>query len=189
MLHNSLKGGLFIHEIKRAIPHFPFIGSYSLRRARYFPRPVGKDFPSRHRGGEGISASVIGPPPICGKTAGRTFTGKRIRGVLICVLEACVLAFEAQQDVANRTVTVLGNDDHRHATQIISVFVLKYTIVLGTVDENYHIGVLLDGSGFTQVGKLRTVIFRSTGTGAIFHTTVQLRKCQNRDVQLFWPAP
>ena len=48
------------------------------------------------------------------------------------------------------------------------------------MDKANHIRILLDRSGFTKVGQLRTFSFSSL---TAFHTTVQLRKCDNRDIQ------
>ena len=49
------------------------------------------------------------------------------------------------------------------------------------MDETYHIGILLDGSGFTKVAQLRALALFSF---TILHTTVQLRQGDDRDIQL-----
>lgn len=46
----------------------------------------------------------------------------------------------------------------------------------------YHIGILLNSSGFTEVTELGTF---SVNTLTTFHTTVQLAQCDDGDVQFF----
>ncbi len=53
-------------------------------------------------------------------------------------------------------------------------------IVLRTVYEAHHVGILLDGTGLTEVAELRTLVF-----GARFHATVELRQGDDGQVQLF----
>jgi len=49
------------------------------------------------------------------------------------------------------------------------------------MNETYHIGILLNGSRFTQVTQLRTFTFF---TFTALHTTIQLRQGYNRNIQL-----
>ena len=50
-------------------------------------------------------------------------------------------------------------------------------VVFLAVDEQHHVGVLLDRAGFTQVRKLRPLVV------AAFHLTRQLRQRQDRHVE------
>ena len=77
---------------------------------------------------------------------------------------------------------MFGDNDFGQTDKRVPFRVLIYFVVLGTVYEANHIGVLLDCTRFTQVGQLRTLSFFS-GTG--FDATVQLRKGDNGDIQLF----
>ena len=47
---------------------------------------------------------------------------------------------------------MLGDNDLGKTDQRISPLVFRNLIIFGTVDETYHIGILLDSSGLTQVG-------------------------------------
>ena len=51
-------------------------------------------------------------------------------------------------------------------------------IIIITVDEHYHVGVLLDGSGLTQVRQHRAMI------RSLLYSPAQLRQCQHRYGQL-----
>jgi len=53
------------------------------------------------------------------------------------------------------------------------------------MDKAHHIGILLDGPGFTQVTQLRTL---SVNTFTALHTTIQLTQGNNRNVQLLCQA-
>ena len=97
------------------------------------------------------------------------------------ILEARELATEGEQHVARSTFTMLGYDNLRHTTQVATIVVLIDMVVLRTVDEQHHIGILLDGSRLTQVGQLRTFALQSLTT---LNTTVQLRQRQDGNIQL-----
>ena len=84
------------------------------------------------------------------------------------VLEACKLATEVQEHITRSTLTVLGDDDLRHAMQVVSLFILIDVIIFRTVNNEYHIGILLDGSGFTEVAQLRSLSFE---TFTVLHVT------------------
>ena len=77
---------------------------------------------------------------------------------------------------------MLGDDNLRHTTQVITTIILINLIVFRTVDKAHHIGILLDGSRFTKVTQLRTFTINTFTT---FHTTIQLRQCDDRNIQLF----
>ena len=67
------------------------------------------------------------------------------------ILESCKFAAESQKHVAHGTVTVLCNNDFGHTVEVVTLFVGIYLVVFWAVDEANHIGILLDGSGFTEV--------------------------------------
>ena len=101
-------------------------------------------------------------------------------GVFFRILETGVFPTELQQHVAHGTVTVLGDDDFRHTVQVVPLFVLVNLVIFGAMDKTNHIGILLDGSGFTQVAQLRTL---AVDTLTVLHPTVQLAQRNNRYVQ------
>src|SRR6185312_16615049 len=63
------------------------------------------------------------------------------------ILEFRVLAEERQLHRSSRAVTLLADDDLGLA--LVGRFLV---VVLVSVDEDDHVGVLLDGAGFAQVG-------------------------------------
>ena len=75
---------------------------------------------------------------------------------------------------------MLGDNNLRHTMQVATIIILIDMIILRTVYEKHHIGILLDGSWLTQVTQLRTLTFQSLTT---FHTTIELWQCQNRNVE------
>lgn len=99
------------------------------------------------------------------------FTRHRYNHIVVRILETGILGPEAQQHIAHRTVTVLGYDDFGHPVQVVSFLVGINLVIFRTVDEAHHIGILLDGSRFTQVTQLRTF---PVDTFTALHTTVQL---------------
>lgn len=62
------------------------------------------------------------------------------------ILKARKLSSERQQHIARRTLTMLGNNNLRHTTKITPVVVLIDMIVFGTMHEEHHIRILLNGS-------------------------------------------
>ena len=101
--------------------------------------------------------------------------------IVFRILESGVLTDKAQTHIPHRTITVLGYNNLCHTTQIAAVGGSINLVIFGTMDESYHIGILLDGSGFTKVTQLRTLAFFSF---TVFHTTIQLRQGNDRDIQL-----
>ena len=91
--------------------------------------------------------------------------------IIIRIGEAGILATEAQGHIAGSTLTVLGNDDLCHAVHVVTVGILIDVVVLRTVDEEHHVGILLDSSRLTEVAKLRNLSFR---TLALLYGTIQL---------------
>ena len=69
--------------------------------------------------------------------------------------------------------------------QVASVIILIDMIVLRTVYEQYHVGILLDGSRLTQVTQLWALSFQSL---TALNTTVQLTQCQDGNIQLLSQA-
>ena len=80
---------------------------------------------------------------------------------------------------------MLGNNYLCEADEGVSALVLGDFVIFGTVDEADHIGILLDGTGFAEVGELRTL---ALGALTGFDATVQLREGDNRDVKLLCQA-
>ena len=50
-----------------------------------------------------------------------TLARRRSDGVILWILEARVFADKAQSDIAYRTITMLGYDNLRHATQVVTI--------------------------------------------------------------------
>ena len=69
------------------------------------------------------------------------------------IFEARVFAEEGQAHGADRAVTLLANDDFGNA------FFRCFRVVnFIAVDEQNHVGVLLDSAGLAQIGHHRTFI-------------------------------
>ena len=66
--------------------------------------------------------------------------------------------------------------------EVVSFFILIDVIILRAVYEEYHIGILLDGSRLTEVTQLWAFSFKSL---TVFYVTAQLRQSQDRNIQLF----
>ncbi len=76
-------------------------------------------------------------------------------------------------DCRGRAVTVLTqNQVGFTATGIVSLG------RVGAVQQNHHVGVLLEGTGLTKVGDLRTLV------GSLLGTTVELTDRDNRNFEL-----
>ena len=50
------------------------------------------------------------------------------------------------------------------------------------MNEEYHIGILLDGTGFTKVTQLRSLSFQAL---TVLYVTGELRESKHRNIQLF----
>ena len=75
---------------------------------------------------------------------------------------------------------MLGDDDLCQSAQVLTgLVIVVQVVVLGSVDEAYEVGILLDGTRLTQVGQLRRFAF---DTLPRFDTTVELREGDDRDV-------
>lgn len=99
-----------------------------------------------------------------------------IRSLRFCVEgvgigEASVFTLEVEQHIACGTLTVLGNDDLCASTEILPVAVLVDVVVLRTVYEEYHIGILLDGTRLAKVAELWALAVESI---ALLYGTVEL---------------
>ena len=84
---------------------------------------------------------------------------------------------EQQLEVAGPSVTVLFNDPFGFDTSGVGNAFTFFTV---TVKKTHDIRILLDGSGFTQVGKF------GSGSGALglVDLTVELRKNKDGDFQI-----
>lgn len=92
---------------------------------------------------------------------------------LCVILEASVLANEAQSNCADRTVTVLANNYFRDP------LVRRVLVVdLVSVDEGDNIGVLFDRTRFTQVRHYWPFIW------SLFEATIELRQRYNWTLEL-----
>ena len=67
---------------------------------------------------------------------------------------------------------MLGHDDIRLARALLRL------VVLGPVQQHNDIGVLFEGSGFAQVGHLRSV------AGALLGAAIELGDGDHRDLEL-----
>ena len=100
-------------------------------------------------------------------------------GIVLGILETGVLALEGEEHIAHGAITMLGNDDFGHAAEVATFVVGIDMVVFGAVDEDDHIGILLDGSRFAEVAQLRALSFVAL---AVFDTTIQLAQGQNGNV-------
>src|SRR6266851_2258699 len=74
-------------------------------------------------------------------------------GARFVVEKLCDVVSEDEFEVADWTVALLRDDDFRDAF-FLSVLVVD----LIAVDERHQVGILLDGTRFAKIGKLRTMI-------------------------------
>ena len=81
---------------------------------------------------------------------------------------------------------MLGDNDFCHTVQVVPFFIRVDFIVFRAVDKAYHIGILLNSSGFTEVTELGTF---SVNTLTTFHTTVQLAQCDDGGCSVLWLTP
>ena len=65
--------------------------------------------------------------------------------------------------------------------QVATIVVLIDMVILRAMNEQYHVGILLDGSRLTQVRQLRALTFQSL---TALNTTVKLTERQDRNIQL-----
>ena len=77
---------------------------------------------------------------------------------------------------------MLGYHNFRHTAKVVTAIILINLIIFRTVNKAHHIGILLDGTGFTKGAQLRTF---TIDTFTTFHTTIQLWQGYNRNIQLF----
>ncbi len=107
-------------------------------------------------------------------------------GVGLAFDEAHGVVDEAEVDVVRGAVTVFGEDEEGLAFFggfFFFVFDFHFaTGVVGTGEEANHVGVLLDGTGFTEVGENGALAF------ALFDGTVELGEDDDGDVEFFGEA-
>ena len=135
----------------------------------------------RGTAGEGVSVGRTGRETTI-DTAAQDFATTIVRlmvsteALVFRILEAGELTTERQQDVARRTLTVLGNNNLRHAVQVVTLVILIDMVVFRTVHKEHHVGILLDSSRLTEVAQLRALTLQ---TITALDTTVQLRQGQD----------
>ena len=71
---------------------------------------------------------------------------------IIHLYELKLLSLETHRNIHGLTISVLGDNDFR---LLFIPFILTEADIIRTVYEDYHIGILLDGTGLTKVRKLR----------------------------------
>src|SRR5206468_359461 len=96
-----------------------------------------------------------------------------VKAVRRVIGELRVVPEECQPDRPRRTVTLLADDDLGGAL-VARIGV----VVLVAVDEEDHVGVLLDRARFAKVGHDRTLV------GALLERTVELRERDDGNVEL-----
>ena len=85
--------------------------------------------------------------------------------------EPGVVLFPDQFDIADRSVSLFGDDDLGLSSKF-DCFV-GFVVVLFAVDEHDDVGVLFDRTGLTEVAKPRSVVF------GVFGLAVQLREAKH----------
>lgn len=97
-------------------------------------------------------------------------------GVGLCPLERAEgrrVVLEVEGDLADRSVTMLGDDD---IDDVLIRSIRLHTVL--TIEEHDHVCVLLDRTGFAEVGKFRELVW------AGFDRTGQLRERDDGDIEL-----
>ena len=125
----------------------------------------------RIRVGDDVHAALYAPAARRFNRAGPQSVGvRRQMAVLREVAEPGELALELQFDGAGRAVALLADDDfglavhQRHVELPFFVFrradarLLVGEVIFLAVHEHHDVGVLLDRTGFTQVGQLRALV-------------------------------
>src|SRR3954467_7123673 len=96
------------------------------------------------------------------------------------VLEASVLAQIGEVDGAGGAIALLGNDDLSFALGVgIFIAVLVLVVVALAMDKGDDVGVLLDGTGFAEVGEHGLLV-----AAALLRGAAELRKGDDGDVEL-----
>ena len=88
------------------------------------------------------------------------------------VLEPGQVLEEGQLDAAGRAIAVLGHDDLGQARLVVDI------IVVGSMEQEHNVGVLLDGPGLAKVGHAGPAVL------AALHGPVELGQGNHRHVQL-----
>ena len=71
--------------------------------------------------------------------------------------ESCVLPFPNEFDLADGSITLLGDDDFGHSLELIAIF--PAVIVSFAVHEHDDVGILFDRSRLAQMAQFRFVVF------------------------------
>ena len=74
---------------------------------------------------------------------------------MLKVFKTSVLSDETKVDVAEFAVTVFGDADGGDTFCGSVVLIFLKSVIFRTIDEQNHVGILLDCAGFAQVGKDR----------------------------------
>ena len=69
----------------------------------------------------------------------------------ISILETGELSLERKEHIANSAITMFSNDDFGHAAQVTTIRVGIDFIILWSMNEAHHIGILLNGTRLTKV--------------------------------------
>ena len=82
---------------------------------------------------------------------------------------------------------MLGDYELCHTPEVVTGTVVVDLVVFWSVDEAYHVCILLYSSGFTQVAELRPFALIALLV-AFLNATVELRECYNGYVKLLGKA-
>ena len=88
------------------------------------------------------------------------------------IIELRELSVERESNRSDRTIPLFADDDLRRAL-VRAVRVVN----LVAIDEQDHVGILLDSAGFTQVGHDRPLV------RALLETAVELRQGNYRNIE------
>ena len=91
----------------------------------------------------------------------------------LCIRKFRIIRQPDQIDGSDRAVSLFGDDDFRDSL-ILGILI----IVIISIDKHNDVGILLDRSLLTQVGKHRTVV------GTLLNSPGKLGQCNNRHIQL-----
>ena len=97
-------------------------------------------------------------------------------GTVFEVHEPSKVVLPEELHVADRAVSLLGDDDFRLAAHSFPVLIVGLIILL-TVYEHHQVGILLDGPRFAEVIEPRPIVAGDLGL------PVELGETEHRDVE------